>query len=98
MPSHTAYGGLGVLNPLCTKREVAGRCVESVGGVWQPKPSHLSGDYGAWFKDPLLVAAYPARPEYPSRVIESLIQLVENAPRMVLAVGCGTGELARRLC
>jgi hypothetical protein len=28
--------------------------------VAEPKPSHLSADYGAWFKDPLLVAAYPA--------------------------------------
>jgi SAM-dependent methyltransferase len=65
--------------------------------VSQPKPSHLSGEYGAWFKDPLLVAAYPARPAYPSGVIEWLLQLVQDAPRVVLDVGCGTGELARRL-
>jgi transposase len=24
------------------------------------KPAHLSGEYGAWFKDPVLAAAYPA--------------------------------------
>jgi len=43
------------------------------------------------------VAAYPARPAYPSGVIESLLQLVQDAPRVVLDVGCGTGDLARRL-
>jgi SAM-dependent methyltransferase len=63
----------------------------------EPKPSHLSGEYGAWFKDPLLVAAYPARPAYPAGVIEHLAQLIADEPRVVLDVGCGTGELARRL-
>jgi SAM-dependent methyltransferase len=63
----------------------------------EPKPSHLSGEYGAWFKDPLLVAAYPARPPYPVGVIQFLTELVRDTPRVVLDVGCGTGELARRL-
>src|SRR5260221_10094883 len=63
----------------------------------EPKPNHLSGEYGAWFKDPLLVAAYPARPAYPAVVIEHLAQLIADEPRVVLDVGCGTGELARHL-
>jgi predicted TPR repeat methyltransferase len=61
------------------------------------KPSHLSGTYGAWFKDPLLAAAYPARPPYPDGVIQLLTELIVDTPRAVLDVGCGTGELARRL-
>jgi len=64
----------------------------------EPKPSHLSGEYGAWFKDPLLVAAYPARPAYPAALIDHLASLIAGgAPRVVLDVGCGTGDLARRL-
>jgi SAM-dependent methyltransferase len=61
----------------------------------EQKPSHLSGEYAAWFKDPLLAAAYPARPAYPPGVIQLLAELAVDAPRAVLDVGCGTGELAR---
>src|ERR1700736_6122980 len=65
----------------------------------QPKPSHLSGDYGAWFKDPLIAAAYPARPAYPAAVIQLLADLVADppAPRVVLDGGCGTRAIARHL-
>jgi SAM-dependent methyltransferase len=62
-----------------------------------PKPTHLSTEYGAWFKDPQLVAAYPARPPYPAALIQLLAELVVDTPRVVLDAGCGTGELARRL-
>jgi SAM-dependent methyltransferase len=61
------------------------------------KPSHLSGDYGAWFKDPLLVASYPSRPPYPAGVFALLSHLAVDAPLDVLDVGCGTGDVARRL-
>jgi ubiquinone/menaquinone biosynthesis C-methylase UbiE len=44
-----------------------------------------------------LVSAYPARPAYPSAVIALLADLVHDTPRVVLDIGCGTGELARRL-
>src|SRR6185369_8676696 len=63
----------------------------------EPKPSHLSGTYGAWFKDPLIAAAYPARPPYPQATLELLASLAVDAPRIVLDVGCGTGDIARRL-
>jgi SAM-dependent methyltransferase len=65
--------------------------------VSDAKPDHLSGEYGAWFKDPLLAAAYPARPPYPDGVIHLLTTLIGNTSGVVLDVGCGTGELSRRL-
>ena len=37
-----------------------------------PKPKGLSGEYGAWFKDPLVVAAYASRPPYPEEAIQTL--------------------------
>jgi SAM-dependent methyltransferase len=66
-------------------------------GVTEAKPAHVSGEYGAWFKDPLLAAAYPARPPYPEQVIRLLTELLRDVPHTVLDVGCGTGELSRRL-
>jgi len=65
--------------------------------VSDAKPAHLSGEYGAWFKDPLLAAAYPARPPDPDGVIHLLGDLIGDASGAVLDVGCGTGELTRRL-
>jgi SAM-dependent methyltransferase len=63
----------------------------------EPKPRHLAGEYGAWFKDPLLASAYPARPPYPPACIDLLASLVMDTPRVVLDIGCGTGDIARRL-
>lgn len=63
----------------------------------QPKPDHLSGAYGAWFKDPRLASMYPSRPPYPSGCIDVLLSLILDEPRVILDVGTGTGELARRL-
>src|SRR5919108_3487382 len=62
-----------------------------------PRPAHLSGEYGAWFKDQLIAEAYPARPPYPRDCIDLLASLAVDSPRTVLDVGCGTGDLARRL-
>jgi SAM-dependent methyltransferase len=67
------------------------------GMAMEPKPSHLSGAYGAWFKDPLIATAYPNRPPYPEATIDLLASLVVDSPRIVLDVGCGTGDVARRL-
>lgn len=68
-----------------------------------PKPKHWDGDYGAWFKDAQVAAAYPHRPPYPTAAIDVLVQLAgaaDGAPgrrRAVLDIGCGTGDVARRL-
>lgn len=53
----------------------------------EAKPAHLSGEYGPWFKDPLLAAAYPARLPYPEGVIRLLTELLHDAPRTVLDIG-----------
>src|SRR5687767_14999630 len=66
----------------------------------RPKPSHHSAAYGAWFRDPLVAQAYPARPPYPEEVISRLTSLVAGGPAQeaaVLDLGAGTGDLARRL-
>lgn len=62
-----------------------------------PKPELYSSHYGEWFRDPLVVEAYPSRPPYPAALFEHLASLVQDTPRVVLDVGCGTGDIARRL-
>lgn len=62
-----------------------------------PKPELYSSHYGTWFQDPLVVAAYPARPPYPESAIRLLAQLAVDQPRRVLDIGCGTGDISRRL-
>ncbi|GAA2755490.1 class I SAM-dependent methyltransferase [Actinopolymorpha rutila] len=57
-------------------------------------------DYGGWFQDRLIVEVYDRRPPYPDDLIRLLAELTDLAgdhPRAVLDIGCGTGELARRL-
>ncbi len=61
------------------------------------KPKHLSLEYAAQFKDISIVDAYQYRPPYPFEAIELLLGLIADQPRIVLDVGCGTGDLARRL-
>jgi len=61
------------------------------------KPELFSSEYGTWFQDPLVVAAYPARPPYPPALVEHLVGLIADDPRAVLDVGCGPGDLARPL-
>ena len=66
----------------------------------RPKPKHLGPEYGAQFQDAAIVAAYPTRPPYQSGVFATLAGLAQQAtarPRAVLDVGCGTGDVARRL-
>ncbi len=64
----------------------------------RPKPKHWQPEYGAWFQDAGIVAAYPNRPPYPPETCTILTGLLAaDVPRAVLDVGCGTGDLARRL-
>jgi SAM-dependent methyltransferase len=62
-----------------------------------PKPKHLEPAYGAQFSDPSVVSAYRFRPPYPEEVYTILAGLLADAPRIVLELGCGLGEIARRL-
>lgn len=62
-----------------------------------PKPSHLGEVYAAQFEDDSVARAYPTRPPYPDEVFSLIAASApSNAPR-VLDLGCGTGDLARRL-
>lgn len=61
-----------------------------------PKPAHLGPAYAAQFQDAAVAAAYPARPPYPAAVFDALSSLIVE-PRIALDVGCGTGDIARRL-
>lgn len=63
----------------------------------QPKPDHLGPEYGAMFRDQSVAAAYPHRPPYPAALFDALTELLTEEPRTVLDVGCGTGDIARRL-
>ncbi len=62
----------------------------------RPKPAHLRPEYAAQFQDAAIVAAYHTRPPYPAEVFDRLRSLLV-APAVGLDVGCGTGDIARRL-
>src|SRR4051794_30245195 len=49
------------------------------------------------FQDASVVDAYHLRPPYPEDVFSLLDRLVDPDCRRVLDVGCGTGEIARRM-
>jgi SAM-dependent methyltransferase len=59
-----------------------------------PAPSRVDA---AAFLDEDVVAAYEHRPPYPEDVIARLLGFGAPAPNAVLELGCGTGELSRRL-
>ena len=63
----------------------------------RPKPKHLGADYAAVFGDQSVVAAYHYRPTYPAELFPILGGLISDEPRVVLDVGCGTGDVARHL-
>jgi SAM-dependent methyltransferase len=62
-----------------------------------PKPTHLAPEYGAQFSDPSVARAYRFRPPYPEEVYVILEGLMVDSPRIVLELGCGLGEIARRI-
>ncbi|HZU65760.1 MAG TPA: class I SAM-dependent methyltransferase [Ktedonobacteraceae bacterium] len=49
------------------------------------------------FKDPQVVNVYRFRPPYPDEVFDILTGLIVDEPRVVLDVGAGSGDIARRL-
>jgi ubiquinone/menaquinone biosynthesis C-methylase UbiE len=61
------------------------------------KPTYWSPEYASWFDDASVVSAYHHRPPYPNEVIDILSALVVDSPRVVLDIGAGTGDIARRL-
>ena len=62
-----------------------------------PKPKHLGPEYADQFKDRSVADAYVNYPPYSDEVFEVLDGLIQDEPRIVLDIGCGTGELARPL-
>src|SRR5216683_6062912 len=62
-----------------------------------PKPKHLGPEYASQFADPAVVAAYHHRPPYAPAVFPVLRDLTLGEPRIVLDLGCGTGDIARPL-
>jgi SAM-dependent methyltransferase len=61
------------------------------------RPRHLTERNARVFEDPGVVACYHHRPPYPVELIRLLASLVDpNAPA-ILEIGCGLGEIARRL-
>ena len=68
-----------------------------MGADMKPKPVHLGPQYGAQFSDQAVVDVYHTRPPYPDAIIRLLAQLVQDEPRDVLELGCGTGDVTRFL-
>ncbi len=60
----------------------------------KPKPEHLGPEYGAQFGDESIAAAYATRPPYPHELFDVLESLLPDTRRVVLDLGCGTGDIA----
>jgi SAM-dependent methyltransferase len=61
------------------------------------RPAYLREWFAAAFDDADVARAYRHRLPYPPAIFEQLVRLLPAAPRTVLDVGCGRGELARPL-
>jgi ubiquinone/menaquinone biosynthesis C-methylase UbiE len=62
-----------------------------------PHPEHLGRDHAVRFRDQSIVDAYHFRPTYPEETFDLLVNLLVDEPHAVLDVGCGRGDIARRL-
>jgi ubiquinone/menaquinone biosynthesis C-methylase UbiE len=61
------------------------------------KPPYRGSEYASRFKDDAVAEAYLLRPPYPSETFQILLSLLSNESRIVLDVGCGTGNIARNI-
>jgi SAM-dependent methyltransferase len=61
------------------------------------KPKHFGPEYALRFKDRSVADAYHLRVPYPVEVFGILSGLIVDKSPTVLDVGCGTGNIARRL-
>jgi SAM-dependent methyltransferase len=62
-----------------------------------PRPDYLGDWFVARFQDQSVVDRYHLRPSYPPETFAILSALISDEPRVILDVGCGTGNLARPL-
>ena len=61
------------------------------------RPESHGEQYVVRFQDQSVVDRYHLRPTYPPETFEILNALIVDEPRVVLDVGCGTGNVARPL-
>lgn len=61
------------------------------------KPRGLGPEYSRQFDDASVVAAYGTRPPYPAGLLSTIVDLAGGGRARLLDLGCGTGELSRRL-
>jgi trans-aconitate methyltransferase len=63
----------------------------------RPRPAHLTDENAAQFQARTVAERYYLRLPYPAELFDMLAGLVLGAPRIVLDIGTGTGDLARNL-
>lgn len=61
------------------------------------KPKFLGPEYAMAFLEQGVADAYQFRRSYPRETFTILAELIGNEPRIVLDIGCGTGDIARHL-
>ncbi len=61
------------------------------------KPKYLGPEYASAFQEPSVAEAYQFRRSYPPETFTILAGLIGDAPRIVLDIGCGTGNIARHM-
>jgi trans-aconitate methyltransferase len=62
-----------------------------------PRPESFGEQFAARFEDQSVVDRYHLRATYPPEMFTFLNALIVDEPRVVLDVGCGTGNIARPL-